>query len=80
VTRLDINDSLLEEIKVKRSIKQGDPLSMWLYILSLQELIISIKIIPSIIGYKINILNNKETKMEENSLWRGKTRKLHKKR
>lgn len=63
VTRLDINDSLLEEIKVKRSIKQGDPLSMWLYILSLQELIISIKIIPSIIGYKINILNNKETKI-----------------
>ena len=36
---------------------------MWLYILSLQELIISIKIIPSIIGYKINILNNKETKI-----------------
>ena len=35
VTRLNINGMLLEEIKVKKSIKQGDPLSMWLYILAL---------------------------------------------
>jgi hypothetical protein len=32
-SRLYINDVLSEEIHIKRSIKQGCPLSMWLYIL-----------------------------------------------
>ena len=63
VTRLNINGMLLEEIKVKKSIKQGDPLSMWLYILALQEILISIKNNPNINGYKLNILNNGETKV-----------------
>jgi hypothetical protein len=30
-TRLNINNILLDKIKVKRCIKQGEPLSMWLY-------------------------------------------------
>ena len=63
VTRLNINGMLLEEIKVKKSIKQGDPLSMWLYILALQEMLISIKNNQNINGYKLNILNNGETKV-----------------
>ena len=62
ITRLNINGILLEEIKVKKSIKQGDPLSMWLYILALQELLISIKNNKVINGYKLNILSSIETK------------------
>jgi len=60
--RPNINGVLLEEIKVKKSIKQGDPLSMWLYILALQELLISIKNNKVINGYKLNILSSIETK------------------
>ncbi len=62
ITKLNINGVLLEEIKVKKSIKQGDPLSMWLYILALQELLISIKNNKVINGYKLNILSSIETK------------------
>ena len=36
---------------------------MWLYILALQEMLISIKNNPNINGYKLNILNNGETKV-----------------
>ena len=34
---------------------------MWLYILVLQELLISIKNNPNINGYRLNILDNYET-------------------
>jgi hypothetical protein len=50
-SRLYINDVLSEDIHIKRSIKQGCPLSMWLYILCIEELLIRINSNPRIQGY-----------------------------
>ena len=55
-SRLYINDVLSEEIHIKRSIKQGCPLSMWLYILCIEELLIRINSNPRIQGYNYKCL------------------------
>ena len=61
-TNLAINDIFSHEIIIQRGIKQGCPLSMWLYTVAIEDLLIKIDKNDSIIGYKMNILDNQMVK------------------
>ncbi len=50
-----------ETIKIKRSIKQGFALSLFLYTICIEEFLVNIQQKKSIIGYEINNYNIKST-------------------
>lgn len=58
-----INKIVSDKIEIRSGIKQGCALSMFLYVLAIEELLIRIKKNANIRGYKINILENNEFKV-----------------
>jgi hypothetical protein len=58
-----LDGNLLGEIIIEKGIKQGDPLSMWLYTIAIQELFLIIKQDFNIKGYKLNIISQEEIKL-----------------
>jgi exonuclease III len=61
-TKIDINGNYSEDIIIRNGIKQGCPLSMWLYILAIEQLFLKIKANEKITGYRLNILDKQEIK------------------
>ena len=61
-TKICVNGILSNQINIKRGIKQGCPLSMWLYTICIEDLLIKINLNKNIIGYRFNIINNYEIK------------------
>ena len=59
---VSINNFKSENFKVNSGIKQGCALSMLLYVIAIEELILRIDLNPNIKGYKINIFNQIEIK------------------
>ena len=61
-TRIEINKSKSNKFKIKSGIKQGCALSMFLYVLAIEELLININLNEKIKGYKVNVTRNLEIK------------------
>lgn len=61
-TKIVVNNSLTEIIINKSGLKQGDALSMFLYILNNEEVLISIMLNNDIKGFKLNIFKSIESK------------------
>ena len=59
---LSVNNLKSENFKVNSGIKQGCALSMILYVIEIEELILRIDSNPNIKGYKINVLGQVEVK------------------
>ena len=62
-TTINMDGNLLGEIIIEKGIKQGDPLSMWLYTIAIQELFLIIKQDGNIKGYQLNIISKQEIKL-----------------
>jgi hypothetical protein len=60
--KIVVNNTLCEEIKIKSGLKQGCALSMLLYIMCIEELIVRIKKNTHIKGYILNTTNKHECK------------------
>ena len=61
-TRVLINGHFLDGIKVGKGLKQGCPLSMWLYMLCIEELLVRLDQNAKINGYETRIFDKQETK------------------
>lgn len=60
--KIEINKIKSEKFKIKSGIKQGCALSMFLYVLAIEELLININLNKNINGYKINVTRCLEIK------------------
>lgn len=60
--RIEINKLLGDKFKILAGIKQGCALSMFLYVLAIEILLISINLNDKIKGYKLNITKNFDVK------------------
>ena len=61
-TKIVVNSTVTEKIMIKSGVKQGCSLSMFLYILCIEELLTRIKLNKDIKGLKFNIYNRFECK------------------
>jgi hypothetical protein len=62
-TTINIGGNLQGEKIIEKEIKQGNPLSMWLYTIAIQELFLIIEEDCNIKGYKLNIISQEEIKL-----------------
>ena len=62
-TRLMVNGRLTRDIMVTNGLKQGCPLSMWLYMVCIEEALVRIDENKKIKGYEVRILDKNEVKV-----------------